>query len=80
MLLKHFIQSTTKQLCWSLFLIIQYSATFLIKDSDAKLIDTSDSVFKEHICNYNIKFNVNYPKWIFEPFETKCIHVQLKLS
>ena len=61
---------------------------FLIKDSDAflsrtpffaKLLDTSDSVFMEHICSYNIKFNVNYPKRLFEPFETKCIHVKLKL-
>ena len=33
----------------------------------------------EQICNYNIiKFNVNYPKWLFEPFETKCIHAKLK--
>ena len=45
----------------------------------AKLLDTSNSAFMEHICNYNIKFNVNYPKWLFEPFETKCIHVKLKL-
>ena len=38
------------------------------------------SVFMEHVCNYNIiKFNVNYPKWHFEPFATKCIHVKLKL-
>ena len=29
--------------------------------------------------NYNIKFNVNYPKWLLEPFETKCKHVKLKL-
>ena len=30
--------------------------------------------------NYNIvKFNVNYPKWLFEPFETKYIHVKLNL-
>ena len=43
-------------------------------------LETPDSVFMEHICNYNIiKFNVNYPKWLFEPFETKCIHVKLKL-
>ena len=45
----------------------------------AKLLDTSDSVFMEHICNYNIKFSVNYPKWLFEPFERKCIYVKLKL-
>ena len=39
-----------------------------------------DSIFMEHICNYNIiKFIVNYPKWLFKPFETKCIHVKLKL-
>ena len=43
-------------------------------------LETPDSVFMEHICNYNIiKFNVNYPKWLFEPFETKCKHVKLKL-
>ena len=34
----------------------------------------------QHICNYNITSNVNYPKLLFEPFETKCIHVKLKLS
>ena len=34
-------------------------------------LETPDSVFMEHICNYNIiKFNVTYPKWLFEPFET----------
>ena len=43
-------------------------------------LETPGSVFMEHICNYDIiKFNVNYPKWLFEPFETKCIHVKLKL-
>ena len=47
-------------------------------------LKTPDSVFMEHICNYNIiKFNVNYPKWLFEPFETleklKYIHVKSKL-
>ena len=34
----------------------------------------------EHVYNYNIiKFNVNYPKRLFEPFETKYIHVKLNL-
>ena len=33
-------------------------------------LETPDSVFMECICNYNIKFNVNYPKRLFEPFET----------
>ena len=34
-------------------------------------LETPDSVFMEHICNCNIiKLNVNYPKWLFEPFET----------
>ena len=34
-------------------------------------LETPDSVFMEHIYNYDIiKFNVNYPKWFFEPFET----------
>ena len=34
----------------------------------------------EYICNYNITiFNVNYPKLLFEPFETKCTYVKLKL-
>ena len=32
-------------------------------------LETPDSVFMEHICNYNIKFNVDYPKRLFEPFE-----------
>ena len=31
---KHFTQFIRKQLCWSLFLISQLPATFLIKDSD----------------------------------------------
>ena len=36
-----------------------------------KHLETPDSVFMEHICDYNIiKFNVNYPKCLFEPFET----------
>ena len=32
-------------------------------------LETPDSVFMEHIFNYNIKLNVNYPKRLFEPFE-----------
>ena len=45
-----------------------------------ELLEPPDSVFMEHICNYGIiKFNVNYPKWLFESFETKYIHVKLKL-
>ena len=46
--------------------------------------ETPDTVFMEHICNYNIKkINVNYPKRLFEPFEKliklKCTDVKLKL-
>ena len=34
-------------------------------------LETPDSVFMEHTCNYNIiKSDVNYPKWLFQPFET----------
>ena len=34
-------------------------------------LETPDSLFMEHICNYNIlKFNVNYPKRLLQPFET----------
>ena len=34
-------------------------------------LETPDSVFMEHFCNYNIiKFSVNWPKWLFQPFET----------
>ena len=45
--------------------------------------ETPDSVFMECICNYNIKFNVNYPKRLFKPFETlikieMCAH-EIKL-
>ena len=32
-------------------------------------LENLDSVFMEHIFNYNIKLNVNYPKWLFELFE-----------
>ena len=34
-------------------------------------LETPDFVFMEHTCNCNvITFNVNYPKRLFEPFET----------
>ena len=79
---RHFTQSTGKQLCRSVFLMSQQAATFLIKNSDIDAflwmlrncqehLDTPDSVFMEHICNYNIiKFKVSQPKWLFQPFET----------
>ena len=82
-------------MCRSPFLISQYPTTFLIKASKFFLVDIAklsrtpflqelfeapDSVFMEHICNYGIiKCNVNNPKWLFEPFETKCVHMKLKL-
>ena len=57
--------------------IVKLSRTPLLQEH----LETPDSVFMEHICNYNIiKFNVDYPKCLFEPFETKCIHVKLKLT
>ena len=32
-------------------------------------LETPDSVFMEHICNYDIiKLNFNYPRWLFKPF------------
>ena len=34
-------------------------------------LQAPDSVFVKHICDYKIiKFNVNYPKLLFEPFQT----------
>ena len=33
-------------------------------------LETPDFVFMEHICDYNIKFNVNKPNQLFQPFET----------
>ena len=40
-------------------------------------LEAPDSVFMEHICNYNImNFNVNYPKWLFQPFE-KLIKIEM---
>ena len=72
--LKHFTQSRAEQLCQSLFKSTCYFLNkrlwhrrFLV--DIAKLsrtpflqehLETPDSVFMEHICNYNIiKFNVN---------------------
>ena len=46
-----------------------------------ELLETPDSIFMEHICDYDIiKFNVNYPKWLFEPFETKCCTCEIKIT
>ena len=56
--------------------IVKLSRTPILQE----LLETPDFVFMEHICNYDIiKFNVNHPKWLFKPFETKCIHVKFKL-
>ena len=85
MFLKHFTQSTGKQLCWSHFLISQYPATFLIKHSDVFLwiLRNCQEILILSLWNISVtitkKFNVNYPKWFFEPFETRCIHAKLKL-
>ena len=41
-------------------------------------LEAPDSVYMEHICNYNIiKFNVNYPRWLFQPFVETLINIEM---
>ena len=41
-------------------------------------LETPDSVFMEHICNYNIiKFKVNWPRWLFQPLVETLINIEM---
>ena len=47
--------------------IVKLSRTPVLQEH----LETPDSVFMEHISNYNIiKFNFSQPKWLFQSFET----------